>query len=173
MGAVSDQLGVPVIVKEIGSGIAPGLARRLVERGIRIVDSAGVGGTSWARIEAARAEDRPVGELFAGWGIPSPDAIRALGEVRGLTVIGSGGVRSGLDVAKALALGADLVGMAQPFLEPAIRSAEAVEDLISRTARELRIAMFCTGSIDVATMRTARIARRGGARTAALEDRQS
>ena len=160
MVRVGDDLEVPVIVKEIGSGIARGIAERLVERGIRIIDSAGVGGTSWARIEAARASDREIGELFAGWGISSPEAIRSLRQVPGLTLIGSGGIRSGLDAAKAIALGADLVGMAQPFLDPAIRSADAVESMVRRTARELRIAMFCAGAVDITALQATELALR-------------
>jgi isopentenyl-diphosphate delta-isomerase len=119
---------------------------------VRIVDTAGVGGTSWARIEAQRAGDLEIGELFAGWGIPTPNSIRQLRRVEGLTVIGSGGVRNGLDVAKAIALGADLVGMAYPFLAPATESPEKVADKVARTVRELRICMFCLGVTTIAEL---------------------
>jgi len=142
---VASELAVPIIVKEIGSGISAAVGCRLFDAGVRIVDTAGVGGTSWARIEAARAADPEIGELFADWGVPTPDSIRALSAIEGLTVIGSGGVRSGLDVAKALALGADLVGLAQPFLVAAEVSQAQVEAAIARIVRELKIAMFCTG----------------------------
>ena len=152
IGAVVRELGVPVVVKEIGCGISEATARALAAQGVRIVDTAGVGGTSWARIEAQRANDLEIGELFAGWGIPTPDSIRQLRRVEGLTVIASGGVRNGLDVAKAIALGADLVGMAYPFLAPATESPEKVADKIARTVRELRICMFCLGVTTIAEL---------------------
>ncbi len=143
---VVEQLDVPVIVKEIGMGISGEVGRRLAAAGVRIIDTAGLGGTSWARIEAARADDEGIGELFADWGVPTPESIRALRRIPGLTVIGSGGVRNGLDMAKAIALGADLVGLAYPFLAAALESPEAVEGRIRRTLRELRICMFCVGA---------------------------
>lgn len=162
MGEIAGRLEVPVIAKEIGSGISRRIAEELVARGIRIIDVAGVGGTSWARIEAARARDGEIGELFAAWGIPTPDAIRQVRRVEGATVIGSGGVRSGLDAAKAIALGADLVGLAQPFLEAADRSAEAAEARATRIVRELRIAMFCAGARDLEALREAELVSRRG-----------
>ena len=140
------ELEVPVVVKEIGCGISGATARRLFDAGVRVIDSAGLGGTSWARIEAARASDLELGELFADWGVPTPDSIRQLAAIEGLTVIGSGGVRSGLDAAKAIAFGADLVGLAQPFLEAAMESADAVYERIQRCVQELKIAMFCAGA---------------------------
>jgi isopentenyl-diphosphate Delta-isomerase len=152
IGEVVRELGVPVVVKEIGCGISEATARALAAQGARIVDTAGVGGTSWARIEAQRAGDLEIGELFAGWGIPTPDSIRQLRRVEGLTVIASGGVRNGLDVAKAIALGADLVGMAYPFLAPATESPEKVADKVARTVRELRICMFCLGVTTIAEL---------------------
>ena len=124
IGEVVRELGVPVVVKEIGCGISEATARALAAQGVRIVDTAGVGGTSWARIEAQRADDLEIGEIFAGWGIPTPESIRQVRRVAGVTVIASGGVRNGLDAAKAIALGADLVGMAYPFLAPATESAD-------------------------------------------------
>ena len=146
IGQIAEALEVPVIVKEVGSGIALETARALFDRGVRIVDTAGTGGTSWARIEAARADDYEIGEMFAGWGIPTPESIQQLATIEGLYVIGSGGVRTGLDVAKAIALGAGLAGLAQPFLAPAMESAERVVARIERTLTELRIAMFCSGA---------------------------
>ena len=150
---VADRLDAPVIVKEIGCGISRKVAEALLSRGIRIVDTAGLGGTSWAKIEAARAETADVGELFADWGIPTPRAIRELSDVPGLTVIGSGGVRNGVDSAKALALGADLVGLAYPFLHAAAESAESVVDRVRRTVEELKICMFCVGARTIAELK--------------------
>lgn len=149
IGQIVDGLEVPVIAKEVGSGISRGLATRLRDVGVRIVDTAGVGGTSWARIEGARAKDAEIGELFAGWGIPTPTCIAELESIPDLQIIGSGGVSNGLDVAKAIALGADLAGMAQPFLVAADQSTEAVVEKVRRTTRELKISMFCAGAKDL------------------------
>ncbi len=147
------ELEVPVVVKEIGCGISGATARRLFDAGVQVIDSAGLGGTSWARIEAARASDLEIGELFVDWGVPTPDSIRQLAAIDGLTVIGSGGVRSGLDVAKAIRFGADLVGLAQPFLAAAMESPERVYESIQRTIQELRITMFCTGTRNLGELR--------------------
>jgi isopentenyl-diphosphate delta-isomerase len=160
IGTVVRRLEVPVIVKEIGCGLSARTARRLAEEGVEILDTAGVGGTSWARIEAARADDGEIGELFADWGEPTPLSIRQLAAIPGLTVIGSGGVRNGLDAAKAIALGADLVGLAQRFLEAANESAEAVVARAARVVRELEIAMFCAGVRDLEELRGAPLRRR-------------
>ena len=146
MGEVAGELGVPVIAKEVGSGISAATATALKAEGIGIIDCAGVGGTSWALIEAARAHDRELGDLFGDWGIPTPENIRQLARVPDLQIIGSGGIRSGLDAAKSIALGADLVGMARPFLEAAVESSEAVVERARQVIRELRVAMFCTGA---------------------------
>jgi len=141
-----DELEVPVVVKEIGMGISAPVAAALRGAGVRIIDTAGAGGTSWARIEAERADDVEIGELFADWGVPTADSIRAVAALGDVTVIGSGGVRNGIDVAKAIALGADVVGLAYPFLRAAVESADAVEAKLRRTMKELRICMFCTGA---------------------------
>ena len=162
MAAIADELSVPVIAKEIGCGLSATAARRLAAAGIEIVDTAGLGGTSWSRIEGSRADDAEIGELFAVWGVPTPDSIRALAQIPGLTVIGSGGVRNGLDAAKAIALGADLVGMAQRFLSAAVDSAEAAIARAERTVRELRIAMFCAGARDLAALAETPLTERPG-----------
>lgn len=146
MEEVASRLDVPVIAKEVGSGISAATARALQDVGIAIVDCAGVGGTSWALIEAARSADPEIGELFGDWGFPTPENIRQLRQVSGIQIIGSGGIRTGLDAAKAMALGADLVGMARPFLEAAMESTAAVVARAQRTIRELEVAMFCTGA---------------------------
>ncbi|HEX6203153.1 MAG TPA: type 2 isopentenyl-diphosphate Delta-isomerase [Thermoanaerobaculia bacterium] len=153
IAAVAGALPVPVIAKEVGSGLSEAVARRLASAGVTIVDTAGLGGTSWARIEAARAGDVPLGEAFAAWGIPTPESIRQCRRVPGLTVIGSGGVRNGVDVAKAIALGADLVGLAFPFLAAATESAERVAEQVRRIVTELEITMFCLGARSLAELR--------------------
>lgn len=153
-------LSVPVMVKEIGCGLSGEVGRALAERGVEYLDTAGLGGTSWARIEAQRAGDPSIGELFADWGVPTPDSIQALAGIPGVTVIGSGGIRNGLDAAKALALGADIVGAAYPFLEAAVESPEKVVARIERTIEELRICMFCTGARTIGGLRRARLGKK-------------
>jgi len=160
MGAIAAELEVPVIVKEVGSGISGDLARALVAVGIEIIDTAGQGGTSWARIEARRAGDLEIGELFADWGIPTPDSIRAVADIPGVTVIGSGGLRNGLDVAKAIALGADLTGMAYPFLEAATEAPESVVARIDRIVQELEIVMLCVGARTIEDLKRTTLYRR-------------
>lgn len=145
MAEVVRALDVPVIGKEVGSGLSAVVGASLARVGIRILDTAGLGGTSWARIEAQRADDVELGELFASWGISTPQSIRELSKLAGVTVIASGGLRSGLDVAKSLALGADLAGMAYPFLAAATESVDRVEAKIRQTIRELKICMLCLG----------------------------
>ncbi len=160
MADVAKRLTVPVIAKEVGSGISGSLAAELAARGIRMIDTAGTGGTSWARIEAARAGDAALGDRFAGWGIPTPESIAQCSRVPGVTVIGSGGVRDGVDVAKAIALGASLVGMAFPFLEAATQSPEHVLAKIERIVRELEIVMFCVGARTIEELKQVKISKR-------------
>jgi isopentenyl-diphosphate delta-isomerase len=157
IGEVVRGLAVPVVVKEIGCGISGATARALAAQGVRIIDTAGVGGTSWARIEAARAGDLAIGEIFAGWGLPTPLSIQEVRSVGGLTVIASGGLRNGIDVAKAIALGADLAGMAFPFLKAATESPERVAEKVQRIVLELKICMFCLGVTTVAELRHAKL----------------
>jgi isopentenyl-diphosphate Delta-isomerase len=162
IAAVTAELEVPVIVKEVGCGLSRGVGEALARAGVRILDTAGLGGTSWSRIEGERAGDLAIGELFAGWGVPTPESIRQLAAIPGVTVIGSGGVRNGVDVAKAIALGARLAGMAQPFLKAALESAEAVAAKLRRTLEELEICMFCLGVRDLEELRRVPVRRRGG-----------
>jgi len=156
-----EALEVPVVVKEIGMGISASVAAALRGAGVRIIDTAGAGGTSWARIEAERADDLETGELFADWGVPTADSIRAVASLGDVTVIGSGGVRNGIDVAKAIAIGADVVGLAYPFLRAAVESVDAVEAKLRRTVKELRICMFCTGAATLEDLRDVELIDRG------------
>jgi isopentenyl-diphosphate delta-isomerase len=155
IGAIAGQLEVPVIVKEVGCGISREVAEDLRGVGVAVVDTAGAGGTSWARIEAARADDAETGDLFADWGIPTPVAIRRLRGLKGLTVIGSGGVRHGVDAAKAIASGAHLVGVAHRFLQAADHSAKDVVEKVRRIVAELRTTMFCVGARTLDDLRKA------------------
>lgn len=137
--------GKPVIVKEVGAGISVADAKLLIKAGVKIIDVAGAGGTSWSRIEAARCDDPVLGELFQDWGIPTPDALRQLAPLN-VTLIASGGIRSGIDMAKAMILGASLCGVARPFLTPAMESADAVRKVIQRLKREFVTTMFLLGA---------------------------
>ncbi len=147
--AVVKRLDVPVIAKSVGSGISVKTARRLLSLGVAAIDVAGAGGTSWARVEGKRAGGarERIAETFGGWGYPTVEAIaelrRALPDV---TIVASGGIRSGIDIAKSIALGANAAGVALPFLAPASRSAQAVSDLLDEFITGLRIAMFASGS---------------------------
>ncbi|WP_290810791.1 type 2 isopentenyl-diphosphate Delta-isomerase [Halovivax sp.] len=157
---VADGLSVPVIVKETGNGISRSTAERLTDAGVDAVDVAGKGGTTWSGIEAYRARavgasrQAEVGERFRAWGVPTAVSTIEAAEVHDC-VIASGGVRSGLDVAKAIALGARAGGLAKPFLGPAGRGTDAVVDLIETLKLELTTAMFVTGSRTVAELREA------------------
>lgn len=157
IGEVAAGLPVPVILKEVGAGLSPEDVALVAGRGIRIVDVAGSGGTSWSRIEAHRsAGDEPdhLGLLFQDWGLPTPQALQELhARFPDLTLIASGGVRSGLDMAKALVLGASLAGLASPFLAPAQESADAVVRVIERLHREFRTAMFLLGTASIGDLR--------------------
>lgn len=142
-------LSVPVIVKEVGCGISEKAARRLQQIGVKIVDVAGWGGTNWALIEGMRRRDKEIGEIFARWGIPTSEAIKQCAKIKGLTVIGSGGIRNGIEIVKAIALGADLVGLALPFLKPATQSSKALEAKLTQLIQELKTAMFCAGAKNI------------------------
>lgn len=150
IAAVCAGLPVPVIVKEVGWGISGELARQLHHAGAAAIDVAGAGGTSWSQVEMYRAPDesaRRIAQAFEDWGIPTVQALmEARRAVPGAVLIASGGLRSGVDVAKALALGAQLAGIAHPLLRLATQSAEAVIGYLQEIIQELRIAMFCTGS---------------------------
>ena len=157
--ALTKTIGVPVVAKSVGSGIAPSTAGRLLAAGVAAIDVAGAGGTSWARVEGKRSADparAKLAEEFADWGLPTARATRALRVAfPEATIVASGGVRTGIDVAKALALGADLAGIAFPLLEPATRSSEAVIEVLAQILEGLRIAMFATGSRTVRALRDA------------------
>jgi isopentenyl-diphosphate Delta-isomerase len=152
-----DQLPVPVIAKEVGNGISGVMAEKLLAIGVSAIDVAGAGGTSWAKVEAGRAQDpkqRRLGQTFADWGIPTAEC---LVQVRGLAptvpLIASGGLRNGLDAAKAIALGADLAGMALPFLAAATESDAALQELMEILLAELTTALFCSGAEDLGALR--------------------
>jgi isopentenyl-diphosphate delta-isomerase len=150
---VCAELGAPVIVKEVGWGIADDLVARLFEAGVAAVDVAGAGGTSWSEVERHRIDDpvrARVAGAFGGWGIPTTAAlIGARRAVPDGTIIASGGVRNGTDIAKALALGADAVGIAGPLVRAAAAGDAALEEAIAVLLDELRLVMFCVGATHV------------------------
>lgn len=142
---------IPVLVKETGAGICREDASLILGSGIRTIDVAGLGGTNWSSVESFRAEDlasRQRGRLFSSWGIPTTASIVECAST-GAEVIASGGVRSGLDVAKGITLGAKLAGVALPLLAPASRSANDVIEVLEGYARDLRTCMFLTGNTDI------------------------
>lgn len=156
---VSD-LPVPVLLKEVGSGLSPADITRGLEAGVAHFDVAGRGGTSWSRIEYHRRtqDDDDLGLTFQDWGLTTVEALRTARPVldragRSTTLIASGGIRSGIDMAKAMALGADLCGMAAPFLAAAEVSTQAVIARIERVRREFRTALFLLGCRDCAALR--------------------
>jgi isopentenyl-diphosphate delta-isomerase len=158
-------LEVPVVAKEVGNGIGGYDARRLFDAGVRAIDVAGAGGTSWSEVERFRQPNdagRRVAGAFADWGIPTTECVRQVrAAVPEATIIASGGVRSGVDVAKAIALGADLAGTAKPALLSAVdeRGVEAVIEGLQGFIRELRVAMFCSGCGTLADLRRLEIGR--------------
>jgi isopentenyl-diphosphate delta-isomerase len=161
IAALCEALDVPVIAKSVGSGIAPSTAARLLNCGVAAIDVAGAGGTSWARVEGKRSGEAArerIAEAFADWGHPTPRATAALrAALPHVPLIASGGIRDGVQIAKTLALGADLAGLALPFLRAADESDAAVAALIDELVTGLRIAMFATASRRVADLRDALI----------------
>jgi isopentenyl-diphosphate Delta-isomerase len=160
---LAGELGVPVVAKETGCGLSPAVGRRLREAGIRHVDVSGAGGTSWVGVETKRAEAggdqaaAALGETFWDWGVPTAASVALLAPLGFDTIVATGGVASGLDVARAIALGATVAGIARPILR-ALMSAggrAAAMSQLDAIETELRAAMLLTGSRDLAALRRA------------------
>jgi isopentenyl-diphosphate delta-isomerase len=146
IAVIVQTLKQPVIIKEVGAGISALDVEQLLSAGVKYVDVAGSGGTSWSRVESRRSDEPELGELFSDWGIPTPMALRAMKPYRHeMTLIASGGIRNGIDMAKSMILGASLCGIARPFLNPARESADSVRAVIRRIRREFMTAMFLLG----------------------------
>ncbi len=154
---VAREVGVPVVAKEVGWGISAATARRLRDAGVAAIDVAGSGGTSWTEVEYHRATSdtfRKLARAFADWGIPTAESLVMAREAApDLPLIASGGMRTGIEAAKAVALGASAVGVASSFLKAAAAGPEEVVATIDQLAAELRVAMFCAGAGDITALR--------------------
>jgi isopentenyl-diphosphate delta-isomerase len=146
-------IGVPVIAKEVGWGFSEKAARQLADAEIAAIDVAGSGGTSWSEVEYHRAPTAfhaRVARSFADWGIPTAESIQYVRKgAPNLPILASGGLRDGIDIAKCIALGASVGGLAGPFLKEAAKSAESVSQLIRELDRQVRVAMFVAGAADI------------------------
>lgn len=155
---VTGQVGIPVIAKETGAGVCREQALLLRSCGVAAIDVGGAGGSSMAAMEAERSKSRGdertmnIGLLYRDWGIATPIAVIEAGAAK-LPLVSTGGVRNGLDIARALALGATLVGMGFPFLKAASESYESVCELLETVIAELKVAMQLSGASTIAQMR--------------------
>ncbi|MEM0349481.1 MAG: type 2 isopentenyl-diphosphate Delta-isomerase [Candidatus Caldarchaeum sp.] len=155
------ELSIPIILKEIGCGLSREVVAMADRVGLDAFDVAGSGGTNWTMIEMIRAEEmkdsekRALAEVFLEWGIPTAAAVMEAVDTTTKPVIASGGLRTGLDAAKTLALGASMAGLARPFLKPATNSAEDVLATLSRLSNQLKTTMFLTGCKTVDELRNA------------------
>jgi isopentenyl-diphosphate delta-isomerase len=162
IAALADELEVPVLVKEVGGGISERTAQKLAALPLAGVEVAGTGGTSWAKVESFRAPEgstqSEIGRRLAGFGVPTSESIticrRAFGD---RVVVASGGVRTGMDVAVAIALGADVAALAKPLLEAADESEDAAVRALELLVQELRVICFCTGARNVGELRRVRV----------------
>ncbi|HEX7002816.1 MAG TPA: type 2 isopentenyl-diphosphate Delta-isomerase [Trueperaceae bacterium] len=147
------RLPFPVLLKEVGHGLSARVAREAAAAGVAALDLAGAGGTSWAKVEQYARWGEVRHPQLAEWGIPTAEALRSVASAGlGLPLIASGGIRSGVDVAKAVALGASACAVARPLLAPAIESADAVVEALERLIFELRVAAFCCGVQDLSEL---------------------
>ena len=152
---IVESIDVPVIIKETGAGISAETAKKLEEAGVACIDVAGAGGTSWAAVEYYRALEQgdesgqELGLLFWNWGIPTVVSLVEVVQSINLPIIASGGLRSGLDIAKAIALGASMTGLARPILESASRGYENVRKKLCSLINHLRCAMFLVGASSI------------------------
>ena len=153
IGEVCEKLPVPVIVKEVGNGISASMAKKLINVGVTAIDVAGAGGTSWAMVESERANNRlqaELGKAFADWGIPTAECVRDIAsQLPRIPLIASGGIRNGVEVSKLLALGADIVGLAYPFLNAAMDSEARLNEFVKLVNEEIKTVLFCTGNNNI------------------------
>jgi len=151
-------IAIPVIAKEVGNGISAKMAEKLIAAGVSAIDVAGAGGTSWAKVESQRADNnlqKQLGLSFTDWGIPTAQCIKQIRQLNGeIPLIASGGLRNGLEVSKAIALGADIAGLAFPFLQAARDSPESLDLLVKLILAEMKTVLFCTGNANVSQLRS-------------------
>lgn len=164
IGEIVKTVDVPVVVKETGTGISQEDALILEGKGIDAIDVAGSGGTSWAAVETYRADDSYLGELYWDWGIPTAISTVEVCQSVNIQVISSGGIRSGLDAAKAIALGADGVGIALPVLKEAYIGYKEVIKVIERFQESLKSAMFLVGASNLEELQNSSLVIRGKTR---------
>lgn len=155
--AICRAISVPVIAKEVGWGFSEQAARQLAEAGVSAIDVAGAGGTSWSQVEMYRAQNdsqKRLAAAFIDWGIPTADSILQVRRAAPqLPIFASGGIRTGIDIAKCIALGATLGGMAGPFLKAATESLELTLQTIGEVTREIQVCMFAAGAGSLVQLR--------------------
>jgi isopentenyl-diphosphate delta-isomerase len=149
---VIDKIQIPVLVKEVGAGIDSVTAQKLFDIGIKYIDVAGLGGTSWTSVEGYRRQD-DLGFIFQNVGITTDKALIECSEINGLQLIAGGGIRNGIDIVKSIMLGASLSGMAKPLLEPALQSPEACIEYFEKIKHQISIAMFAIGAKDINSLK--------------------
>jgi len=155
-------IACPVVAKEVGNGISAEVAVRLRETGVAAIDIAGRGGTSWYSVEAQRAakKGKPADTTFANWGIPTEEALVAVRQaVPDLEIVASGGIRTGLDIAKSIALGANLAAFGQPLLASALESPDKVIEFLRGIIEEIKVTMLCVGAADLAALKKIKLVR--------------
>jgi isopentenyl-diphosphate delta-isomerase len=156
----------PVIVREVGFGISKDVAERLISCGVSGIDIGGAGGTSWTKIEGKRSKNRlnsNIAENFQDWGIPTAECLEEIGYLgKDVKIIASGGLRSGLDIARAIAMGADMAGISLPLLKSAAVSSEITAELIGEYITGLKIAMFGIGAKYINSLKNTKYLKREG-----------
>ncbi len=161
---VCKQIEVPVIAKEVGWGISERTAKLLTDCGVSAIDVAGAGGTSWSQVEMHRAPDeftRQLAATFVGWGIPTADSILNVKKATpDMTIFASGGIKDGLDIAKCIALGATLGGMAGQFLKAAAVSTEKAVEMMKLTKRQIEVTMFTCGIKEISELKNGKLLER-------------
>jgi isopentenyl-diphosphate delta-isomerase len=158
---ICKKLSVPVIAKEVGWGISERSAKLLADCGVSAIDVAGAGGTSWSQVEMHRAPDeftRQLAATFVGWGIPTAESILNVKKATpDMPIFASGGIKDGLDIAKCIALGATLSGMAGQFLKAAAISTDNVIEMVKLTKRQIEVVMFATGTETLEDLKTGKL----------------
>ena len=166
---ITSAIDIPIMAKETGAGISKRDAQILERIGIDAIDIQGVGGTSWSAVETYRADNPDLGNLFWNWGITTAVSTTEVVESINLPVVSSGGIRNGLEAAKAIALGANCVGMALPFLKHSYNGPEYVEEKINQFTNELKTAMFLVGASNIEQLRQSRLVITGKTRETLTE----